>query len=127
MTRDSQGVLPSERLGAVLDGCHRGALHLHVFVEGWSIEEAPGVTTSTDKLEVKVLPHVAESHVRVLINNPTVGTESELPAPSFEVKQLPHEAQVIVEVAQQELLVHAYPELRRCNSYQARYTLVWKS
>ena len=86
MTGDSQGALPSGRLGAILDGCHRGALCLHVFVEGWSVEEAPGVTTSTDKLEVEVLPHVAESHVRVLINNSAVQTESKLPAPSFEVK-----------------------------------------
>ena len=57
-----------------------------MFVEGWSVEEAPGVKTSTDKLEVVVLPHVAESRVGVLINNSTVGTESELPVPPFEVK-----------------------------------------
>ena len=55
-------------------------------VQGWSIEETPRVTTSTDKLEVKVLPHVAESHVGVLVDNSTVGTESELPAPPFKVK-----------------------------------------
>ena len=55
-------------------------------VQGWSIEETPRITTSTDKLEVEVLPHMAESRVGVLINNPTVGTESELPAPPFEVK-----------------------------------------
>ena len=59
---------------------------LHVFVEGRSVEEAPRETTSTDKLEVEVLPHMAESRVRVLINNSAVGTESELPAPPFEVK-----------------------------------------
>ena len=94
-----------------------------MFVEGWSVEEAPRVTTSTDKLEVEVLPHTAESRVRVLVNNSAVGTESELPAPPFEVKQLPHEAQVMVEVTQQELLVSAYTELRRCNGYQARYAL----
>ena len=69
-----------------------------MFVEGWSIEEAPRVTTSTDKLEVKVLPHVAESRVKVLVNNSAVQTESELPAPSFKVKRLPHEARVMVEV-----------------------------
>ena len=86
LARDSQGVLPSRRLGAVSDGCHRGTLSLHVLVQGWSIEETPRVTTSTDKLEVKVLPHVAESCVRVLINNSTVGTESKLPAPPFKVK-----------------------------------------
>ena len=98
-----------------------------MFVESQSIEEAPRVTTSTDKLEVEVLPYVAESHVRVLINNSTVWTESKLSAPSFEVKQLPHKAQVMVEVTQQELLVCAYMELRRHDGYQARYTLPWKS
>ena len=86
LVRDSQGVLPSRRLGAVLDGHHRGTLSPHVLVQGRSIEETLRVTTSTDELEVKVLPHVAESRVRVLVNNSTVGTESELPAPPFEVK-----------------------------------------
>ena len=69
-----------------------------MFVESQSIEEAPRETTSTDKLEVKVLPHVAESRVRVLINNSTVQTEDELPAPSFKVERLPHEAWVMVQV-----------------------------
>ena len=86
LVRDSQGVLSSRRLGAVSDGCHRGTLTLHVLVQGWSIEETLRVTTFTDELEVKVLPHVAESHVRVLVNDPTVGTESKLPAPPFKVK-----------------------------------------
>ena len=86
LVRDSQGVLPSRSFGAVSDGCHRGTLSLHVLVQGWSIEETPRVTTSTDKLEVKVLPHMAESCVRVLINNSAVGAESELPAPPFDVK-----------------------------------------
>ena len=44
MARGSQGVLPSRRLGAVLDGCHRGTLSPHVLVQGWSIEETLGVT-----------------------------------------------------------------------------------
>ena len=86
LARDSQGVLPSRRLGEVPDGCHRGTLSPHVLVQGWSIEETLRVTTSTDELEVKVLPHVAESCVGVLVNNSTVGTESQLPAPPFEVK-----------------------------------------
>ena len=98
VARDLQGVLPSSRLGAVSDGCHRGTLSPHVLVQGWSIEETLRIATSTDELEVKVLPHVAESHVRVLINNSTVGAESELPAPPIEAKQLPHEALVMVEV-----------------------------
>ena len=123
LTRDSQGVLP---FGVVSDGGYQGT-GLHVFVESWSIEEAPRETTSTDKLEVEVLPHMAEGHVRVLINNSAVWTEGELAAPSFEVELLPHKARVMVEVTQQELLVRAYSKLRRCDGYQARYTLAWKS
>ena len=82
MTRDLQGVLP---FGAVSDGSYRGT-GLHVFVESQSIEEAPRETTSTDKLEVEVLPHMAQGHVAVLINNSAVQTEGELPSPSFEVE-----------------------------------------
>ena len=81
----------------VSDGGYQGT-GLHVFVESQSIEEALRETTSTDKLEVKMLPHLAEGCVRVLINNSAVRTEGELPAPSFKVEQLPHEAQVMVEV-----------------------------
>ena len=83
MTRESiGGVLP---FGAVSDGSYQGT-GLHVFVESQSIEEAPGETTSTDKLEVKMLPHMAEGRVRVLIDDPTVWTEGELPAPSFKAE-----------------------------------------
>ena len=127
LVRDSQGVLPSRRLGVVSDGRHRGTLSLHVLVQGRSIEETPRVTTSTDKLEVKVLPHMAESCVRVLVNNSAVGTESQLPAPPFKVKQLPHEALVMMEVTQQELLVCAYMKLRRRDGYQARCARARKS
>ena len=98
-----------------------------MFVESRSIEEAPRETTSTDKLEVEMLPHVAEGRFGVLVNNSVVWTEGELPVPSFEVERLPHEARVTVEVTQQELLVHAYTELRRHDGYQARYTRAWKS
>ena len=66
-----------------------------------------------------MLPHMAESHVRVLVNNSAVGTESKLPAPPIEVKQLPHEALLTVEVQQKELLVGAYSEFGRHNSCQA--------
>ena len=73
-----------------------------------------------------MLPHVAESHVRVLVNNSAVGTESELPAPPFEVKRLSHDALVTMEVTQQELLVRTYMELRRHNGYQAQSALTGK-
>ena len=98
-----------------------------MFVESRSIEEAPRETTSTDKLEVEMLPHVAEGRVGVLINNSAVQTEGELHVPSVEVERLPHKVRVMVEVTQQELLVHAYTELRRHDSYQARYARAWES
>ena len=69
-----------------------------MFVESRSIEEALRETTSTDKLEVEMLPHMAEGCVRVLINNSAVQTEGKLPAPSLKVERLPHEARVMVEV-----------------------------
>ena len=69
-----------------------------MFVESRSIEEASGETTSTDKLEVKMLPHMAEGHVRVLVDDPTVWTEGKLPVPPFKAERLPHEASVMVEV-----------------------------
>ena len=95
MTRESiGGVLP---FGAVSNGSYQGT-GLHVFVESRSIEEASGETTSTDKLEVEMLPHMAEGRVRVLVDDSTVWTEGKLPAPSLKVERLPHEASVSVEV-----------------------------
>ena len=97
-----------------------------MLVQGRSIEETLRVTTSTDELEVKVLPHVAESHVRVLINNSTVGTEIKLFAPPSKAKQLPHEALVMVEVRQKELLVCTHMELGGHNGCQAWCALAGK-
>ena len=85
--------------GVVSDGGYRCTV-LHVFVESWSIEEASGETTSTDKLEVEMLPHIAEGHVGVLVDDSAVQTEGEVPAPSLKVEGLPHEASVSVEVTQ---------------------------
>ena len=73
-----------------------------------------------------MLPHMTESHVRVLVNNSTVGTESELSAPPSEAKRLPHEALVMVEVRQKELLVCTHTELGRHNSCQAWCALAGK-
>ena len=89
-----------------------------MLVQGRSIEEILRVTTSTDELEVKMLPHVAESHVRVLINNSTLGTESELSAPPGKAKRLPRKALMTVEVRQKEILVCTHTELRRHNGCQ---------
>ena len=103
----------------VSNGHHRVALGPHVLMQSWPIEEALGVATATNKKEVKVFPHVAESGVRVLIDNSTVWTEGQLPAPSTNAKRLPHQAPMPVEVHQQELLVCAHMELRRYYSCQA--------
>ena len=69
-----------------------------MFVESQSIEEASGETTSTDKLQVKMLPHMAEGRVGVLVDDSTVRTKDELPALSPDVERLPHKASVSVEV-----------------------------
>ena len=73
-----------------------------------------------------MLPHMAESCVRVLINNSAVGTESKLSAPPGEVKQLPHEALMLVEVGQKELLVCTHTELGGHNGCQAWRALASK-
>ena len=44
------------------------------------MREAPGVATSTNKKEVEVSPHMAESGLQVLIDNSTVWTKGHLPA-----------------------------------------------
>ena len=61
-----------------------------MFVESQSIEKAFGKATSTDKLEVKVLPHVADGCVGVLVDDSTIQAKSELPAPPLDVERLPH-------------------------------------
>ena len=98
LVRDSQRVLPPGGSGLVSDGHHGGTLSPHVPMQSWPIEEALGVTTSTDKMEVKVLPHVAKSSVRVLIDNSTIWTKGQLPVPSTNGKRLPHEAPMPVKV-----------------------------
>ena len=83
--------------GAVSDGSHRGTCP-HVPVESWSIEKALGEATSTDKLEVEMLLHMAEGHVRVLVDNSTIRTEGKLPVLPLNVERLPHQASMSVEV-----------------------------
>ena len=88
------GVLP---LGAVSDGSYQGTCS-HVPVESWSIEEASGKVTSTDKLEVEMLPHMAEGRVRVLVDDSAIRTKGKLPVLPLDVERLPHKASVSVEV-----------------------------
>ena len=83
--------------GVVSDGGYGGTCP-HVSVESRSIEKASGEATSTDKLEVEMLPHMAEGRVRVLIDNCAIRTKGKLPALPVDVERLPHEASVSVEV-----------------------------
>ena len=84
------------------------------------MREALGVTTSTNKEEVEVFPHMAKGGLRVLIDNSTVWTEGQLPALFTKGNRLPHQALMPVEVCQEELPVHAHMYLRRWHSCQAR-------
>ena len=59
-------------------------------VESRSIEKAFGKATSTDKLEVKMLPHMADGHVGVLVDDSAIQAKSKLPAPPLDVERLPH-------------------------------------
>ena len=83
--------------GVVSDGGYRGTCP-HVSVESWSIEKASGKATSTDKLEVKMLPHMAEGCVGVLVDDSTIWTKGKLPALPLNVERLPHEAFMLMEV-----------------------------
>ena len=95
---DSQGVLLPGGSGLFPNGRHGAAHSLHVLIQSLSMREALGVATTTNKKEVKVFPHVAEGSLGVLIDNSTVWTEGQLPAPSTNVNRLPHQALMPVEV-----------------------------
>ena len=49
------------------------------------MRKALGVATSAHEKEVKVLLHMAEGSVSVLINNLTIGTEGQLPLLALDV------------------------------------------
>ena len=74
--RDSQGVLPPGGSGLVSDGHHRGTLSPHVPVQSWSIEEALQVTTSADKMEVKVLPQWLRAVLEFSLITPQYGQKA---------------------------------------------------
>ena len=90
------------------------------------MREALGVATSTNKKDFEVLPHVAEGSLGVLIDNSTVWTEGQLPAPSTNANQLPYQALMLVEVCQEELPVWAHADLPRHHGCQARQPCVHK-
>ena len=116
---DLQGALLPGGSGLLPNGQHRVAQSPHVLIQSLPMREALGVATSTNKKEVEVLPHVAEGSLGALIDNSTVWTEGQLPAPSTNANRLPHQALVPVEVCQEELLVRAHTILWRHHGCQA--------
>ena len=74
--QDSQRVLLPGSSGLLPDGRHGMAHSPHVLIQSLLIREALGVTTSTNKEEIEVFPHVAKDGLRVLIDNYTVWTEA---------------------------------------------------
>ena len=94
---DPQGVLLPGGSGLLPNGRHGVTLSPHVLIQSLPMREVLGVATSTNKKEVEVFPHMAEGGLRVLIDNSTVWTEGQLPAPSTNVNQLPHQALMPVE------------------------------
>ena len=77
---DSQGALPPCGPGFVHDGHRRESLVPHMLMQNLPVRKALGVAAFTHEKEVKVLPHMAEGSVGILVNNPTVGTEGHLPS-----------------------------------------------
>ena len=61
------------------------------------MREALGITTSTNKEEAEVFPHVAKGGLGVLIDNSTVWTAGQLPVLSTNVNRLPYQALVPME------------------------------
>ena len=49
------------------------------------MRKALGVATSTHEKEVEVLPHMAEGSVSILVDDPAIGTEGQLPSLALDV------------------------------------------
>ena len=124
--RDPQGVLLPGGSGLLPNGQHGVVQSPHVLIQSLPMREALGVATSTNKKEVKVFPHMAEGGLVVLIDNSIVWTEGQLPAPSTNGNRLPHQALMLVEGCQEELLVHAHVHLWRHHGCQARWPCIHK-
>ena len=56
-----------------------------MLMQSLPVEKALGVAASAHEKEVEVLPHKAEGSVGILVNNPTVGTEDQLPSLALNV------------------------------------------
>ena len=124
--QDSQGVLLPGGSGLLPNGQNGAAENLHVLIQSLPMREALGVATSTNKKEVEVLPHMTKGGLEFLINNSTVWTEGQLPAPSTNANQLSYQALMPVEVCQEELPVWAHADLWRHHGCQARWSCAHK-
>ena len=90
------------------------------------MREALEVATSTNKKEIEVFPHMDEGGLGVLIDNSTVWTEGQLPAPSTNANRLPHQALMLVEVCQEKLPVHTHAGLRMHYHCEAGWPCIHK-
>ena len=81
----SQGALPPCGPGFVPDGHCGEELVPHMLMQSLPVRKVPGVAASTHQKEVEVLTHMAEGSVSILINNPTVETEGQLPSLALNV------------------------------------------
>ena len=95
---DSHGVLGLGGSCLVTDRHYGVTITPHVSIQKQAISEALGITTSTNKQEVEMLPHVAESSLGFLIYNSAVWAEGQLPTLSTNGDGLPHQAPMSVEV-----------------------------
>ena len=57
-----------------------------MLMQSLPVRKAPGVAASTHEKEVEVLLHMAEGSVGILVNNPAVGTEGQLPSLGLNVQ-----------------------------------------
>ena len=83
------------------------------------IDVALDMTSSTYEEQVQVLMDMTEGSVGVSVDDPTIGTECQLPSLPSHSEGLPHQTDMPVEVHQQELPVKVSCMLRRHYSRQA--------
>ena len=84
-SQGSQGALPPQGPGFVQDGYSGEALVPHMLIQSLFVRKALGVATSAHEKEVKMPPHMAEGSVSILVNDPAIGTEGQLPSLALNV------------------------------------------
>ena len=64
------------------------------------VDIALGVASSTYKKEVEMFTDMTEGSVGILVDDPTIGTEGQLPPLTFNCQRLSHQTSMPVEVHQ---------------------------